>query len=57
MNSLLPLLFGLAYQFSGSYRVAILSITMSFLLGLALLTRVNIRKAAIEAGNEAPANV
>ncbi len=49
-----PLLFGLALQFTGSYRIAILSLVIFFILGLALLTRVNIRKAAIEAGNEAP---
>jgi len=49
-----PLLFGLALQFTGSYRIALLSLVVFFILGLALLTRVNIRKAAIEAGNEAP---
>ncbi|MBI3328186.1 MAG: MFS transporter [Nitrospinae bacterium] len=50
-----PLLFGLALQFTGSYRMAILSLVIFFLLGLVLLTRVDIRKAAIEAGNEPPA--
>jgi len=49
-----PLLFGLALQLTGSYRIALLSLVVFFILGLALLTRVNIRKAAIEAGNEAP---
>jgi len=49
-----PLLFGLALQFTGSYRIAILSLVIFFIVGLALLTRVNIRKAALEAGNEAP---
>ena len=49
-----PLLFGLALQFTGSYRIALLSLVVFFILGLALLTTVNIRKAAIEAGNEAP---
>ncbi|MBI4640128.1 MAG: MFS transporter [Candidatus Tectomicrobia bacterium] len=52
-----PLLFGLALQFTGSYRIAILSLVIFFILGLALLTRVNIRKAALEAGNEAPVGV
>ena len=52
-----PLLFGLALQFTGSYRVAILSLVIFFVLGLLLLPRVDIRKAAIEAGNEAPAKV
>ncbi len=52
---LAPILFGLALQFTGSYRVAILSLVVFFIAGLALLARVNVRKAAIEAGNEAPA--
>jgi len=51
---LAPLLFGLALQFTGSYRLAILSLVVFFVVGLALLARVNVRKAAIEAGNEAP---
>ncbi len=51
---LAPLLFGLALQFTGSYRVAIVSLMIFFIAGLALLTRVNIRRAALEAGNEAP---
>lgn len=49
-----PLLFGLALQFTGSYRIAILSLVVFFILGLVLLMRVNIRRAALEAGNEAP---
>ncbi len=52
---LAPLLFGLALQFTDSYRVAILSLVVFFVSGLAVLIRVNVRKAAIEAGNEAPA--
>ncbi len=52
---LAPLLFGLALQFTGSYRVAILSLVVFFIVGLVLLVRVNVREAAIEAGNEAPA--
>ena len=51
---LAPLMFGLALQITGSYRVAILSLVVFFVAGLALLARVNVRKAAIEAGNEAP---
>lgn len=50
-----PLVFGLALQFTGSYRIAIVLLAVFFILGLALLTRVDIRRAAIEAGNEAPA--
>jgi UMF1 family MFS transporter len=42
-------------QFTGSYRIAILSLVVFFIAGLALLVRVDVRKAAIEAGNEAPA--
>ncbi|MEK6320774.1 MAG: MFS transporter [Acidobacteriota bacterium] len=52
---LAPLMFGLALQFTGSYRVAILSLVVFFIVGLTLLARVNVRQAAIEAGNEAPA--
>jgi UMF1 family MFS transporter len=49
-----PLLFGLALQFTGSYRIAIVSLVLFFALGLGLLARVNVRQAAMEAGNEAP---
>lgn len=51
---LAPLLFGLALQFTGSYRAAILSLVVFFVVGLALLLRVNVGEAALEAGNEAP---
>jgi UMF1 family MFS transporter len=50
-----PLLFGLALQFTSSYRVAILSLIVFFVVGLALLSRVDVRLAAAEAGNEVPA--
>jgi MFS transporter, UMF1 family len=50
-----PLLFGLALQFSGSYRVAILSVVVFFVVGLVLLAGVDVRRAAIEAGNQPPA--
>ena len=52
-----PLLFGLALQFTGSYRVAIVSVVVFFIVGFALLARVDIREAAREAGNVAPARV
>ena len=52
---LAPLMFGLALQFTGSYRAAILSLVVFFVAGLTLLAKVNVRRAAIEAGNEAPA--
>ncbi|MBI4636868.1 MAG: MFS transporter [Candidatus Rokubacteria bacterium] len=50
-----PLLFGLALQFTGSYRSAILSLVVFFVLGLLVLAFVNVREAVIEAGNEPPA--
>jgi len=50
---LCPLLFGLALQFTGSYRFAILSLVVFFLAGLALLARVDVPRAAREAGNQA----
>jgi UMF1 family MFS transporter len=43
-----PLLFGLALQLSGSYRLAILSLTLLFGAGLALLSFVSFRRAYIE---------
>jgi len=50
---LAPLLFGLTLQFTGSYQLAILSLVIFFILGLLVLTRVNVKRAALEAGNEA----
>ena len=44
-----PLLFGLALQFTGSYRIAILSLAVFFLAGLALLLCVDVRRAEREA--------
>lgn len=52
-----PLLFGLALQFTGSYRIAILSVAIFFIAGLLLLPFVNIRRAITEAGNEVPHGV
>jgi UMF1 family MFS transporter len=46
-----PLIFGLALQFTHSYRVAILSLIVFFIAGLAILSRVDVRRAAAEAGN------
>ncbi len=54
---LAPLLFGLVFQFTGSYRLAIVSLIIFFIAGLALFFFVDIRKAALEAGNEAPTKV
>lgn len=53
---LAPFLFGLAYQFTGSYRIAIVSLIMFFVAGFILLLFVDVRRAAEAAGNVAPAN-
>lgn len=52
-----PLLFGLAIQMSGSYRLAVLSVGVFFVAGLILLPLVDVRRAIKEAGNEVPAKV
>src|ERR1043165_8269749 len=44
-----PLLFGLAYQFTDSYRISILSLVMFWVVALALLLFVNVDKAIKEA--------
>ena len=44
-----PLVFGLALQMTGSYRLAALSLTIFFVIGFALLSRVNVEAAAAEA--------
>jgi UMF1 family MFS transporter len=49
-----PLLYGLALQFTGSYRLAVLSLLVFFVAGFWLLAGVDVRAAAREAGNEAP---
>lgn len=41
---LCPILFGLALQFTKSYRLAILSLVVFFVAGLVMLTRVNMAK-------------
>jgi len=49
---LCPLMFGLALQYTKSYRLAILSLIFFFIAGLIILAKVNVKRAAIEAGNE-----
>ncbi|MER7109192.1 MFS transporter [Streptomyces sp. NPDC000229] len=49
-----PLVFGLAYQLTGSYRDAIISLVIFFVLGFVLLARVPVRKAVAAAGNPVP---
>lgn len=54
MSWLGPLLFGLTYQLTGSYRDAIISLVAFFVLGFALLARVPVRRAISDAGNPVP---
>lgn len=54
---LAPVFFGLALQFTGSYRIAIVSLMIFFIAGFILLTRVDIRRAVTDVGNEAPAHM
>ncbi|MFE7517095.1 MFS transporter [Streptomyces sp. NPDC057540] len=49
-----PLVFGLAYQLTGSYRDAIISLVIFFAVGFVLLARVPIRRAVEAAGNPIP---
>jgi UMF1 family MFS transporter len=48
------LLFGLVFQFSGSYRSAIVALVVFFALGGLLLSRVDVRRGIREAGNALP---
>lgn len=52
-----PLLFGLAYQNTGSYRTALFSLLVFFVAGFVLLAMVPVRRAITAAGNVAPARV
>ncbi|MGW0844769.1 MFS transporter [Streptomyces sp. NPDC002787] len=54
MSWLGPLLFGVTYQLTGSYRDAIISLVGFFILGFALLARVPVRRAISDAGNPVP---
>lgn len=54
MSWLGPLVFGVAYQLTGSYRDAIVSLVVFFLVGFALLARVPVRQAVRDAGNPEP---
>ncbi|MFF4508545.1 MFS transporter [Streptomyces sp. NPDC001401] len=57
MSWLGPLLFGITYQLTGSYRDAIISLVAFFLIGFALLARVPVRQAIAEAGNPVPERI
>lgn len=52
-----PLLFGLAYDMTRSYRVAIVSLLVFFVVGMALLWAVPIRRAIVAVGNTPPAKL
>ncbi|MFD3761949.1 MFS transporter [Streptomyces sp. NPDC058622] len=52
-----PLVFGLTYQVTGSYRDAIISLVVFFALGFVLLARVPVRRAVEAAGNPVPARI
>ncbi|MDG9706104.1 MFS transporter [Streptomyces sp. DH37] len=49
-----PLVFGLTYQLTGSYRDAIISLVVFFVLGFFLLLRVPVRRAVAAVGAAAP---
>ncbi|WP_428956030.1 MFS transporter [Streptomyces sp. cg35] len=57
MSWLGPLVFGLAYQLTGSYRDAIVSLVAFFLIGFVLLARVPVRQAVRDAGNPVPTRI
>lgn len=52
-----PLLFGLALQLTGSYRIGILSLIVLFISGFAILLFVNVKKGALDAGNTVPEKI
>ncbi|MET9449588.1 MFS transporter [Streptomyces cinerochromogenes] len=57
MSWLGPLLFGVTYQLTGSYRSAIFSLVAFFVVGFVLLARVPVRRAIHEAGNPVPEKI
>ncbi|MFI9153142.1 MFS transporter [Streptomyces sp. NPDC053367] len=57
MSWLGPLLFGLTFQLTGSYRDAIISLVAFFVLGSVLLARVPVRRAIGDAGNPVPEKI
>ncbi|KWX00988.1 putative integral membrane protein [Carbonactinospora thermoautotrophica] len=52
-----PLLFGLTFQLTGSYRDSIVSLVVFFVAGFTLLALVPVRAAIREAGNQVPERV
>jgi UMF1 family MFS transporter len=57
MSWLGPLLFGVTYQLTGSYRSAIISLVAFFVIGFVLLARVPVRRAIGAAGNPVPEKI
>ncbi|WP_109001576.1 MFS transporter [Streptomyces rishiriensis] len=57
MSWLGPLLFGITYQLTGSYRDAIVSLVAFFVIGFLLLARVPVRRAIGDAGNPVPERI
>ena len=49
-----PLAFGLTYQLTGSYRLAIFSLVFFFVAGFIALAALPMRRAVVEAGNVPP---
>ena len=52
-----PLVFGVTYQNTGSYRSALISLVVFFVVGFILLALVPLRRAIAAAGNTVPAKV
>jgi UMF1 family MFS transporter len=48
------LVFGLVYQFTSSYRWAIVVLVVFFVVGGVLLSRVRMREGIVAAGNPVP---
>jgi UMF1 family MFS transporter len=51
---LAPLLFGLAFSLTDSYRIAIGSLVVFFVVGFFLLLAVPMRRAIVAVGNQPP---
>jgi UMF1 family MFS transporter len=49
-----PLVFGIAYQVTGSYRSAIISLLVFFVIGFVVLAKVPVRRAIEAVGNPVP---
>ncbi|HRP01933.1 MAG TPA: MFS transporter [Candidatus Kapabacteria bacterium] len=52
-----PLLFGLSLQFTSSYKFAILSLAILFVIGLLFLLKVDFKKGANDVGNSISNNI